>query len=110
MSATRRIRMEHLGRKEDRGQKTEVSGQYAALGTGCPARRPLKPSVSPACFLSSVFCLLTSVLCPLSSVLCSLSRLPENVVLAVIVVDAGQHKEQVRQPVQINDHVWVDRL
>ena len=39
-----------------------------------------------------------------------LARLPEDVVPAVIVVDAGQHEEEVGQAIEVDDDLRVDRL
>ena len=35
---------------------------------------------------------------------------PENIVVALIVVDAGQHEEEVRKPIEVNHHLRVDRF
>src|SRR5262249_6923668 len=39
-----------------------------------------------------------------------LSGPPEHVVLSAVVVDAGQHEEEVGKAVQVDDHLRVDRL
>src|SRR5579885_1195845 len=39
-----------------------------------------------------------------------LARLPEDVLAAVIVVDTCQHKEEIREAVQIDDDLRIDPL
>lgn len=38
----------------------------------------------------------------------TLSRLPQDILLAVIVADAPQHEQQIRQAIEVDDHLVVD--
>lgn len=39
-----------------------------------------------------------------------LPRLPENIIAAIVVVDTRQHEEEIRQAIQIDDDLRIDRL